>query len=237
MPAWAPIRQRRPTLMISLPPPDRVPMMDAPPPTSEPSPTTTPAEMRPSTIDGAQRAGVEVDETLVHDGRAGGQVGAEPDPVGVADAHPAREHVVDHPGELVDRVDGHRAAGPQPGADVLEALDLAGAVVGPHDVGQQAEDAVEVGLVGLDQTVGEQVEAQVGVIGVGRRVGQLADPDLDGHDLDIAVGVFPTRLASSPTSTADSRRTPGSSGSPRVGLRNQTSRTAPSGVTVASPTP
>jgi hypothetical protein len=37
--------------MTSLPPPDRVPMIDAPPPTSEPSPTTTPAEIRPSTID------------------------------------------------------------------------------------------------------------------------------------------------------------------------------------------
>ena len=51
MPAFAPIRQRSPTEIVSLPPPDRVPMIDAPPPTSEPSPTTTPAEIRPSTMD------------------------------------------------------------------------------------------------------------------------------------------------------------------------------------------
>ena len=51
MPALAPIRQRRPTLMTSLPPPESVPMTEAPPPRSEPSPSTTPAEIRPSTID------------------------------------------------------------------------------------------------------------------------------------------------------------------------------------------
>ena len=51
MPALAPIRQRSPTVIVSLPPPDSVPMIDEPPPTSLPSPTTTPAEMRPSTID------------------------------------------------------------------------------------------------------------------------------------------------------------------------------------------
>ena len=37
---------------------------------------------------GAERARVEVDEALVHDRRAAGQVGAEPDPVGVRDPHP-----------------------------------------------------------------------------------------------------------------------------------------------------
>jgi hypothetical protein len=50
-PAFAPTRQPVPMEIVSLPPPDSVPMIDAPPPTSEPSPTTTPAEMRPSTID------------------------------------------------------------------------------------------------------------------------------------------------------------------------------------------
>ena len=50
-PALAPIRQRLPTEMTSVPPPDSVPMIEAPPPTSEPSSTTTPAEIRPSTIE------------------------------------------------------------------------------------------------------------------------------------------------------------------------------------------
>lgn len=50
-PELAPSRTRSPMAIFSLPPPDRVPMMDAPPPTSLPSPATTPAEMRPSTMD------------------------------------------------------------------------------------------------------------------------------------------------------------------------------------------
>ena len=50
MPALAPSRQRLPTLMTSLPPPDSVPMMDALPPMSLASSTTTPALMRPSTM-------------------------------------------------------------------------------------------------------------------------------------------------------------------------------------------
>ncbi len=51
MPEFAPTRHPWPIEMTSEPPPDSVPMIDAPPPTSEPSPTTTPALMRPSTID------------------------------------------------------------------------------------------------------------------------------------------------------------------------------------------
>ena len=62
-------------------------MIEAPPPTSEPSPTTTPWHDPPLDHRGAQRAGVEVHEALVHDRGAGGQVGAEPDPVGVGDPH------------------------------------------------------------------------------------------------------------------------------------------------------
>ena len=37
-----------------------------------------------------ERAGVEVHEALVHDGRAVGEVGAEADAVGVGHAHAAR---------------------------------------------------------------------------------------------------------------------------------------------------
>lgn len=76
-------------------------MMEAPPPMSVPSPTVTPAEMRPSTMEAPSVAGVEVDEALVHDGRALGQVGAEADAVGVTDAHAGRYDVVDHAGELI----------------------------------------------------------------------------------------------------------------------------------------
>ena len=58
----------------------------------------------------AERAGVVVDEALVHDRRAGREVRAEAHPVGVGDAHAGRQHVVDHPRELVDAEDLHRAA-------------------------------------------------------------------------------------------------------------------------------
>ena len=44
------MRHRSPTEITSLPPPDKVPMIDAPPPTSVSAPTTTPAEIRPSTM-------------------------------------------------------------------------------------------------------------------------------------------------------------------------------------------
>ena len=90
----------------SLPPPERVPMIEAPPPMSVPSPTTTPAEMRPSTIDCAEGAGVEVDEALVHHGGALGEVGAEAHPVGVGDPHAGRHDVVGHPRELVEPCTG-----------------------------------------------------------------------------------------------------------------------------------
>src|SRR5690606_2173413 len=55
---------------------------------------------------GAEGAGVEVDEALVHHGGSAGQVSAQPDPVGVADPHPGRDHVVHHARELVDAVYG-----------------------------------------------------------------------------------------------------------------------------------
>ena len=41
-----------PIEMTYLPPPERVPMIEAPPPTSLSAPTTTPALIRPSTMDG-----------------------------------------------------------------------------------------------------------------------------------------------------------------------------------------
>ena len=46
MPAFAPSRQRSPIEITCWPPPDSVPMIDAPPPMSESQPTTTPDEIR-----------------------------------------------------------------------------------------------------------------------------------------------------------------------------------------------
>ena len=80
----------------------------------------------------AERAGVVVDEALVHDRGALGQVGAEPDPVGVGDPDAGRDHVVDHPGELVHAVHGDRAVGEQPQPGPLELLRRGRAGGGPR---------------------------------------------------------------------------------------------------------
>ncbi len=143
---------------------------------SEPSPTSTPCTIRPSTIEVPTRAGVEVDEALVHHGRAGGQVRAEPHPVGVGDPHTGGHHVVGHPGELVHPV--HRqvsAGGPLDHPQLVHPLRWARPGGRPGHVGQLAEDAVEVELVGSHQAVGEQVQPEVRVGRVLDRVVQRAD--------------------------------------------------------------
>jgi hypothetical protein len=112
----------------------------------------------------------------VHHGGAGCEVGAETDPVGVGDAHARRHHVVDHAGELVEPVDGQvPAGGPLRGAQFVDLVGRARPGRRPRDVGQDAEDAVHVGLVRLDDAVREQVQPQVRVEGVGGRVGERPD--------------------------------------------------------------
>ena len=119
---------------------------------SEPSPTTTPADDPALDHRRAERAGVEVDEALVHHGGARGQVRAEADPVGVGDPDAARDHVVDHARELVDAVDREMpAGGALDDAQLVDAIGRARPGRRPGDVRQQAEDAVEVGLVRRDQ--------------------------------------------------------------------------------------
>ena len=118
---------------------------------------------------GAERAGVVVHEALVHHRRALGQVRAQAHPVGVGDPDAGRQHVVDHPRELVDAVDGHVLAGAaQPGPGGLEALDRARAGRGPHHVGEQPEDAVHRDRLRRDEPAREQVQPQPGVLGGGR---------------------------------------------------------------------
>ena len=90
-------------------------MIEALPPTSEPSPTVDAGADAALDHRGAERAGVVVDEALVHDRRALGEVRAEPDAVGVGDPHAGRDDVVDHPRELVDAVDA-RAGGRRRGS-------------------------------------------------------------------------------------------------------------------------
>ena len=59
-------------------------------------------------------------------------------------------------------MDGAPHGGAQAHAGGLEVLGAAGAGGGPHHVGQAGEDPVQVDGVGLDQAVGQRVQAQVG---------------------------------------------------------------------------
>ena len=128
--------------MTSLPPPDSVPMIEAPPPMSEPSPTTTPALDPALDHRGAERAGVVVDEALVHDRRALARCAPSRTRSRVGDPHARGQHVVDHPGELVDAQDLHRPAAAQPHPGRSNPSTEHGPEGGPHDVGQDPEDAV-----------------------------------------------------------------------------------------------
>ena len=86
--------------MTSVPPPDNVPMIEAPPPMSGTVTDDHPGADPSFDHGGAQRPGVEVDESFVHDRGPGRQVGTEPHPVRVPDPDAGRHHVVDHPGNL-----------------------------------------------------------------------------------------------------------------------------------------
>jgi len=164
-------------------------MIEAPPPTSEPSHHDTGGD---PALDhrGPQGAGIEVDEALVHDRRSLGQVGAQPDPVSVGDAHARRHHVVDHAREFVHPKDGDRSAGgPESHSGGLETLDGACSGAGPHDIGQKAEDAVEVAPVGADQAGRQKVEPEVGVGGIGRWCAQVGDDRGHGDGIHVPLNV------------------------------------------------
>ena len=134
---------------------------------------------------GAQRAGVEVAEALVHDRGSGGQVGAEADTGGVGDADPAGCHVVEHRGELVEAVDvGMTTGGQQAQPGGVEVLGVAGALAGPGDVAEQSEDPVEVQAVGSGQPGRQQVEAQVDVAGVHGGIVEVGNPHDDATTPD-----------------------------------------------------
>ena len=257
-PALAPTRQRLPTRMISLPPPDSVPMSEEPPPRSEPSSTTTPGADAALDHRGAERAGVEVDEALVHDRRAGGQVGSEADPVGVGDADAGGDHVVGHPRELVEAEHLHRPPGQTAGRAVSARSPRPGTGPGggPDDVAEQAEHARRGWPRGgrrAGGTAGGAAGRRRGRRPAGRRgprrtwrpprrstprrssgpqAGATSSPEQGGGGRHRQR--HGARHRGRPESRAAART---SSGEARAGDGYQVSRTRPSGVRVASPTP
>jgi hypothetical protein len=122
------------------------------------------------------------------------------------------------------------ATGAQPQPGRLEVLDSAGAVVGPHDVGEHGEDAGQVAPVRGDQPGGQQVQAKVGVRDIS---GRGVEVDLGPDD---ALARPPVRIDASSAArsagTAWGRRRRGCT-ERRSGY--QVSSTAPPSVIVASP--
>jgi hypothetical protein len=84
----------------------------------------------------------------------------------ICDAHSLRYDVIDHPWELIDAVDGHVSmCGAELGASELKVNERAWAGRGPGDIGEEAEDSIEVLAMRLNEAMGEQVEAEVGISG------------------------------------------------------------------------
>ena len=118
----------------------------------------------------------------MHHGGAFGEVSAEANAVSITDAHSRGHHVIHHAGELIDGVHGDWATlSLQASAGELKAFHCAGAVVGPHHVAEQSEHAIQVAAVWLEQAAGDQVEAEVRVIGIGGGSIQIRDHCADGH--------------------------------------------------------
>ena len=129
------------------------------------------------------RAGVEVDEALLHDRGAGLQVSAEAHPGSVTDAHALGRDVVEQVWELVSQLDRrHGQTSPEEvQAHLVHAVGIEDADVGPAVGVQEAEDALEVDGVRLDLEHRQQVQPQVGVAGVDRCLVEVIDADHDGH--------------------------------------------------------
>lgn len=91
--------------------------------------------------------------------------------------------------ELIHAVNHDVAALTQARTRHFKTFDGGWAEVGPYDVGELAEDAIQIDAVGLDQAVREEVKAQVSISGV-RRGGVEVDLCEDYFLLCTAIGVL-----------------------------------------------
>src|SRR5690606_10042539 len=107
----------------------------------------------------AQRAGVKVHKTFVHDGGAFTDVSAQTHAGGIGNTHAFRYHVVGHAREFIHAVHAQNFA-VQAGFQLCrrQIVQIHGAFVGPGYVWQQTEHAGQVQAVGLGQTVRQQVQ-------------------------------------------------------------------------------
>lgn len=133
---------------------------------------------------GAQGAGVEVYKALMHHGRAGRQVRAQTQTVAVTNAHAGGHHVIHQARELINVAHAQVAQLAQTNRELLELGGQHRAVVGPRNICEGAEQSVQVQLVRADQSVGEQVQTQVGVHGI---LGSLIQVDGGGAHLSAGI--------------------------------------------------
>jgi hypothetical protein len=149
-------------------------MMEAPPPMSLLRADDHALADAPFNHGRSYGSGVEVDEALVHDGRSFGQVGAEPHSGGVGYSHAAGDDVVQHGRKFIHGVDLEvKAVGERPLPDGVDVADGNRAERRPAHIREDVEYPVQLHRVRLHQAVGEEVQSQVGIGGVGRRLVQV----------------------------------------------------------------
>ena len=86
---------------------------------------------------------------------------AQAQTVTVANAYAGGNHVIHQARELINVAHAQVAQLAQTNRQLLELGGKHRAVVGPRNIRQGAEQAVQVQLVGANQSVGEQVQTQV----------------------------------------------------------------------------
>lgn len=134
---------------------------------------------------GPKGASVEVDESFVHDGGTFRQVGTEAHTSSVSNPQATRAYVVDHLRELVDAVnDECLALGICVHLTFVDFIWPHRSPVGPSDVRQDTEDAVEVDAVRVHLAVRQQVKTQVGILDGNGRL-RLVIADEADHDPSI----------------------------------------------------
>jgi hypothetical protein len=112
---------------------------------------------------------IEVDEALMHYGRARRKVRSEPYSISIGNSHSAWDYVICHSRELVDANDLKWAPSAQAHSDHFKVISGARSGASPDHICEMSKDSIEICPVRLNQPVREQVQAQVNVDRVGWR--------------------------------------------------------------------
>jgi hypothetical protein len=115
---------------------------------------------------------------------------AQPHPIGIGDTDAGRDHVVRHSRDLVDASDFEQATrGAHLPSDMIDFARQARADRCPCDVGQDREHPGQINAARRNQTVAEQMQAQIDVVGIDGRLAERADRGADGADAYLPPGI------------------------------------------------